>query len=114
MSQLEKLSPLEEGISLYYREEANRIAIPEGLSQRIVEKATSPAADKRIGRRGFPLAARGAMAAAITAAVLIWANVPQITSTVSAEEILQRVEETYQKGPTFGADPGLRLQLGPG
>lgn len=103
MSQSEKPSPLEETIGLYYQEEASRIPIPQGLSQRIVEKAASPSAEKPIRRRRFHLLARGAMAAAATAALvaaalLIWTNVPQGTSTVSAEEILQRVDQTYRMG----------------
>jgi outer membrane lipoprotein-sorting protein len=101
VSQSEKLSPLEERIGRYYQEEANRIPIPQGLSQRIVEKATSLAAEKPIRRPTFRLIARGALAAAATAALLIaalvvWTNVDLGTSTISAAEILQRVDRTYQ------------------
>ncbi len=119
MSQSEKLSPLEERIRLYYQEEASRIPMPQGLSQRIVGKATSPSAEKPTRRRGFRLFARGAIAAAATAALLVaalvvWANVDLGASTVSAEEIMQRVEQNYQEGdpagdiPVFGNAPSAQ------
>lgn len=118
MSQSEKQSPLEERIGLYYQEEASRIPIPQGLSQRIVEKAASPSAEKPTRRRGFRLLARGAMAAAATAALvaaalLIWPNVQQGTSTVSAEEILQRVDQTYQMGQPSEEIPVAIFSFGP-
>jgi hypothetical protein len=119
VSQSEKLSHLEERIGLYYQEEASRISIPQGLSQRIVEKAASPSAEKPTRRRRFRLLARGAMAAAATAALLvaalvIWANADLGTSTVSAAAILQRVEQNYQEGepagdiPVFGNAPSAQ------
>lgn len=117
MSQSDKQSPLEERIDLYYQEEASRIPIPQGLSQRIVEKAMSPSAEKPTRRRAFRLFARGAMAAAATAALvaaalLIWPNVQQGTSTVSAEEILERVGQTYQMGQPSEDIPVVGFSFG--
>jgi outer membrane lipoprotein-sorting protein len=120
VSQSEKLSRLEERIGLYYQEEANRIPIPQGLSQRIVEKAMSLAGEKPIRRPTFRLLARGGLAVAATAtllvaALVVWANVDLGTSTISAAEILQRVEQTYQSGqpsqdiPVAGLDKVLSL-----
>jgi outer membrane lipoprotein-sorting protein len=115
VSQSEKVSRLEERIGLYYQEEANRIPTPQGLSQRIVEKATLPSGEKPRRRRGFRLLARGALAAAATAgllvaALVIW-NVQQGTSTVSADEILERVEQTYQSGQPSQDIPVAGLNL---
>jgi hypothetical protein len=102
MSESGKWSPLEEEIAWYFQEEAKRMTMPEDLSERIMQKATSPSDEKRIRRRGFRLLARGGMAAAAAAALLVAAlfiwNIQQGTGTVDAEEILQRVEQTYQMG----------------
>jgi hypothetical protein len=109
---------LEERIGLYYQEEADQIPMPQGLSQRIVDRATSPLAEKPTGRRGFRLLVGGAVAAAATAALLvaalvIWNNVPRGTSTVGAAEILQRVEQTYQSGQPSEDIPVVGFSIGP-
>lgn len=101
MSQPHELSSFEERIALYYHEEAPRIHIPQDLTERIVERATS--SEQGTHSRGFTLLARAALATVATAtlliaAVVIWNAAPQGAAPVSAQEILQRVDQTYQAG----------------
>lgn len=120
MSEPNEMSSFEEKIALYYREEARRIHIPQGLTQRIVEAATLQEAQKPVHRLTFRLFARAALATTATAALLIaavviWDAAQQGAASVSAQEILQRVEQTYQAGqpsqdiPVTGVDDVLLL-----